>query len=143
MDHGRMVTCLKTLRLFLVIRLCSHRLTFMLMTWKISSIFSTACDRPNLIITVFRLKRLATLDEQSCYLIIDSINGQQKFILYIIIFLLATGQSAGQPAHRPPANRPTRPPGTSGSPPVQSEPDRKHELFNNLNSCKTSAYYKK
>ena len=31
----------KTLRFFQVIRLCSHRLTFMLMTWKMSSIFST------------------------------------------------------------------------------------------------------
>ena len=31
----------KTLRFFQVIRLCSHRFTFMLMTWKISSIFST------------------------------------------------------------------------------------------------------
>ena len=32
----------KTLRFFLVIRLiCSHRMTFMLMTWKISYIFST------------------------------------------------------------------------------------------------------
>ena len=31
----------KTLRFFQVIRLCSHRMTFMLITWKISSIFST------------------------------------------------------------------------------------------------------
>ena len=31
----------KTLRFFQVIRLCSHHMTFMLMTWKISSIFST------------------------------------------------------------------------------------------------------
>ena len=35
----------KTLRFFQVIRLCSHRLTFMLMTWKISSIFSTVISR--------------------------------------------------------------------------------------------------
>ena len=33
--------CLKTLRFFQVIRLCSHYMTFMLMTWKISSIFNT------------------------------------------------------------------------------------------------------
>jgi hypothetical protein len=31
----------KTLRFFQVIGLCSHRFTFMSMTWKISSIFST------------------------------------------------------------------------------------------------------
>ena len=35
----------KTLRFFQVIRLCSHRFTFMLMTWKISSIFSTVIAR--------------------------------------------------------------------------------------------------
>ena len=35
----------KTLRFFQVIRLCSHRFTFMLMTWKISSIFSTVTAR--------------------------------------------------------------------------------------------------
>ena len=32
-------------RFFLVIRLCSHRMTFMLMTLKISSIFSTVIAR--------------------------------------------------------------------------------------------------
>ena len=35
----------KTLWFFQVIRLCSHRFTFMLMTWKISSIFSTVTAR--------------------------------------------------------------------------------------------------
>ena len=35
----------KTLRFFQVIRLCSHRFTFMLMTWKFSSIFSTVIAR--------------------------------------------------------------------------------------------------
>ena len=35
----------KTLRFFQVVRLCSHRFTFMLMTWKISSIFSTVTAR--------------------------------------------------------------------------------------------------
>ena len=35
----------KTLRFFQVIRLCFHRFTFMLMTWKISSIFSTVTAR--------------------------------------------------------------------------------------------------
>ena len=35
----------KILRFFQVIRLCSHRFTFMLMTWKISSIFSTVTAR--------------------------------------------------------------------------------------------------
>ena len=33
------------LRFFQVIRLCSHRLTFMLMTWKSSSIFSSVIAR--------------------------------------------------------------------------------------------------
>ena len=35
----------KTRRFFQVIRLCSHRFTFMLMTWKIASIFSTVIAR--------------------------------------------------------------------------------------------------
>ena len=35
----------KTRRFFQVIRLCSHRFTFMLMTWKFSSIFSTVIAR--------------------------------------------------------------------------------------------------
>ena len=38
----------RTLRFFQVIRLCSHRMTFMLMTWKISSIFCTVIARISL-----------------------------------------------------------------------------------------------
>ena len=57
----------KTLRFFLVIRLCSHHMTFMLMTWKISSIFSTVIARivssHNIICTVLPVH----LDEELTY----------------------------------------------------------------------------
>ena len=48
----------KTLRFFQVIRLCSHRFTFILMTWKISSSFSTVTARILLLLLLLLYRHL-------------------------------------------------------------------------------------
>ena len=57
----------KTLGFFQVIRLCSHSFTFMLMTWKISSIFSIVTAR------IFERNRRFNKNSSS-YVVLTSIN---------------------------------------------------------------------